>query len=96
MIVQTAGLCSQVVLSGTSYEASAALFTLSRHPKAVKGCLALYPFWYIPSACRIPVIQPTLGVQCSPHKVSACAKGSAGVCLAAKGCQGALPNPSPL
>lgn len=37
--------CAQVTLSGTSYEATAALFTMSlRHP-AVKGCLAQYPFW---------------------------------------------------
>lgn len=31
-----------------SYEASAALFTLSKHPPAVKGCLAQYPFWQAP------------------------------------------------
>ena len=38
-------LYPQVLLSGLSYEASAGLHTLSRHPKAVKGCLAQYPFW---------------------------------------------------
>ena len=34
-----------MVLSGTSYEATAALFTVAgRHP-AVKGAMLLYPFW---------------------------------------------------
>ena len=36
----------QVVLSGTSYEATAALFTVALHHPAVVGCLAQYPFWY--------------------------------------------------
>lgn len=35
----------QVILSGVSYEATAALFTLSMHHPAIKGCLAQYPFW---------------------------------------------------
>lgn len=38
-------LLQQVLLSGVSYEATAALFTVSEHHPAVKGCLAQYPFW---------------------------------------------------
>ncbi len=38
----------QIVLSGVSYEATAALFTLSMHHPAIKGCLAQYPFWCAP------------------------------------------------
>jgi hypothetical protein len=34
-----------VVLSGTSYEATAALFTAALKHPAVVGCLAQYPFW---------------------------------------------------
>lgn len=36
----------QVVLCGQSYDATAALFTASMHHPAVKGVVALYPFWY--------------------------------------------------
>ncbi|KAK9813976.1 hypothetical protein WJX73_007604 [Symbiochloris irregularis] len=35
----------QVILCGVSYEATAALFTVAQHHEAVKGCIALYPFW---------------------------------------------------
>ena len=35
----------QVVLCGQSYDATAALFTVSLQHSAVKGCVALYPFW---------------------------------------------------
>ena len=35
----------QVVLCGQSYDATAALFTTSMQHPAVKGCVALYPFW---------------------------------------------------
>ncbi len=37
----------QVVLCGQSYDATAALFTTSMQHPAVKGCVALYPFWYV-------------------------------------------------
>lgn len=41
----SAMMCMQVVLCGQSYDATAALFTTSLHHPAVKGCVALYPFW---------------------------------------------------
>ena len=40
---------TQVVLCGQSYDATAALFTASMHHPVVKGVVALYPFWYVPS-----------------------------------------------
>lgn len=32
-------------MCGVSYEATAALFTVAKQHEAVKGCIALYPFW---------------------------------------------------
>ncbi|KAL0052970.1 hypothetical protein WJX82_010541 [Trebouxia sp. C0006] len=44
----------KVVLCGQSYDATAALFTTSMQHPAVKGCVALYPFWDLYHDIAIP------------------------------------------
>ena len=43
--IDLTGIAVQVVLCGQSYDATAALSTASLQHSAVKGCVALYPFW---------------------------------------------------
>lgn len=44
----------QVTLAGVSYEATAALVTIAQQHRAVRGAIAMYPFWDLYTDINLP------------------------------------------